>query len=455
MNHQAYLLSLGCPKNLVDSEVMAASLQEAGYTLTTDPQGAAVIVVNTCAFIPPAREEAITEILQMAQYKNTAKGCCKSLVVAGCLPQRYGRRLFQVLPEVDIFMGVGEVPLIGSFLKEFVSAGGRRYRVARGRPRFLMNASTPRLILTAPYLAYLKIADGCSNHCAYCPIPPIRGTARSRPLEDVLQEAQGLAARGVKELILVAQDTTAYGSDLYGRPFLEELLTGLASIADLRWIRLLYLYPTRITKGLLETMARHEKICPYIDMPIQHCDDVILARMNRRGNHRDIATVIHNARTILPEVALRTSVIVGLPGETPRRFEKLLTFVKEHRFDHLGAFTYAREEGTPAAAMGDRVSAREKDRRFRRIMEEQAVISAEINRSLVGTRQEVIIEGKSDLPEYTYVGRCRRQAPDIDGVTYVRGNGLSVGDFVTCRVVDAGYYDLFTEAYDEKTRTIV
>lgn len=447
MTKKAYLLSLGCPKNLVDTEIMAASLEEAGFTLTDDPGKAAVILINTCAFILSAREESIEEILRMSQYKKPGMGICDTLAVAGCLSQRFGRDLLTALPEVDLFLGIGAAPFVGGYVKSFQTGECRRLRVPGGKrkPRFLMNASMKRRLLTPPHFAYLKIADGCSNHCSYCTIPTIRGEARSRRPEDILREARDLAAGGVKELIVVAQDITAYGMDLKGTPTLIDLLTKVAAIPGLIWIRLLYLHPARISHGLLELMAREEKICPYIDMPIQHIDDTILKRMNRRGGQREIEAAIRDARVVVPHVALRTSVILGFPGETERRFEKLVSFVKDKRFDHLGAFTYSREDGTPAAQLSSRISEREKIRRLNRIMEEQAAISYEINRGLVGTLQEVLIEGASDVPGYPYIGRCRRQAPEIDGVTYVRGRGLATGDFFMCRIVDAGEYDLFAE----------
>ena len=445
---KVHIVSLGCPKNLVDSEVMAASLAEGGYLLTDRPEEAEIILINTCAFILPAKEESIEEILRMAAWKGGGSGPCTHLVVTGCLPQRYGKSLEEALPEVDLFLGISEVPNIARRLDALLSATeavGCRRRSVIGRPTFLMNAGHRRLSSALPPSAYIKIADGCSNRCSYCVIPSIRGKARSRKIEDIVREAEGLASRGVRELIVTAQDTTAYGRDLKGKPTLGLLLTELAAVDGLAWIRLLYTYPARLTDGLLQTIADEEKLCRYLDIPIQHCDDAVLAAMNRRGDSELLRKVIGTARAIVPGIAVRTSLIVGFPGETPRRFENLLAFVRETRFDHLGVFTYSREEGTAAAAIPSRISEKEKERRRCRVMEEQAAISREINTALIGTEQEVLIEGKSDLEGCTAVGRCRRQAPEIDGVTHVRNGNPEPGSIVPCRITAADDYDLYAD----------
>jgi ribosomal protein S12 methylthiotransferase len=446
--NKVHIVSLGCPKNLVDSEVMAASLAEGGYLLADRPEEADLILINTCAFILPAKEESIEEILRMSAWKGSGKGPCTHLVVTGCLPQRYGKGLEEALPEVDLFLGISEIPNIARHLDELRSAperAGCRRRSVVGRPTFLMNAEHRSHGSSLPPSAYIKIADGCSNRCSYCVIPSIRGKARSRPVDDLVQEAGDLAARGVRELIVTAQDTTAYGRDLKGKPTLSTLLTELAAVDGLAWIRLLYTYPARLTEGLLRTIADEGKICRYLDIPIQHCDDAVLAAMNRRGDSELLRGVIGAARAIVPGIALRTSLIVGFPGETPRRFENLLAFVREIRFDHLGAFTYSREEGTAAAARPSRISEREKERRRGRVMEEQALISREINADLIGTEQEVLIEGKSDLEGATAVGRCRRQAPEIDGVTHIRNGNPEPGAIVHCRIAAADDYDLYAD----------
>jgi ribosomal protein S12 methylthiotransferase len=441
-----HIISLGCPKNLVDSEVMAAILADSGYLLTDIPEEAALILINTCAFILPAREESIEEILRLAAWKRGGIGPCTHLIVTGCLPQRYGRELEETLPEVDLFLGVSEIPRIGRHLDSLLAdQSPYRRRSIVGRPTFLMDAGHRRLLSAPTHSAYLKIADGCSNHCSYCMIPSIRGKARSRSIEDLINEAQSLAAQGVRELVIIAQDTTAYGSDRKQKPTLSLLLRELAAIDGLSWIRLLYTYPSHLTEELLRTMADEEKICHYLDIPIQHCDDAILEAMDRKGDSRQIRNIIGKAREIIPDIALRTSLIVGFPHETRPRFDNLLSFVREIRFDHLGVFTYSREEGTEAAELPSRISEREKEQRRNLVMEEQALISREINNALIGSYQEVLIEGKSDLDGYTRLGRCRRQAPEIDGVTHVRGGDPEPGAIVRCRITASDVYDLFAE----------
>ncbi|HEX7534546.1 MAG TPA: 30S ribosomal protein S12 methylthiotransferase RimO, partial [Syntrophales bacterium] len=416
-----HIISLGCPKNLVDSEVMAALLVKDGYSITTQIYEAHIILINTCSFILSAKEESIDEILRMVERKKQQKGACTHLVVTGCLPQRYGRGLEKELPEVDLFLGVGEIANIVHHLNGLAETEAQGRRSIIGKPAFLMNAQTLRLITTPFYTCYLKIAEGCSNRCSYCVIPTIRGKARSREREDILMEAERLSLGGVKEVIITAQDTTAYGRDLKGKPNLGDLLKGLASIRGIHWIRLLYTNPAGFTDEILESMANSENICKYIDIPIQHIDDEILAAMKRRGGSDLIKKTIQRAREIIPDVALRTSIIVGFPGETRAKFNKLLSFIRETRFDHLGVFTYSREEGTRAASYPSRISEREKQVRRENLMEEQSVISYQINQNLIGSTQEVLIEGKSEIPDHPYVGRCGRQAPEIDGVTYVKG----------------------------------
>lgn len=440
-----YVLSLGCPKNLVDAEVMSASLIADGMKMTEGPEEADIIIVNTCAFILPAREESIEEILRMAQFKKRGTGQCRHLIVTGCLSQRYGRELVKELPEVDLFLGISDIPKLSPYIKVLLGRGAPRLPSVISKPSFLMDASYERRLATPRHMAYLKIADGCSNRCSYCVIPDIRGKARSRMPDDILKEAERLVSGGVKEIILIAQDTTAYGEDLKGKPSLGGLLKDMSSIEKLAWIRVLYTYPARLTEDLFAVMAQTPKVCPYIDMPIQHADDTILGAMHRRGDRRQTAWAIRTARTMIPDVALRTSVIVGFPGETSKRFESLLDFIRESRFDHLGAFVYSREQGTAAALRPSRISEKEKTRRRSMIMEEQAVISYEINQNLIGSCQEVLIEGASDLPDFPYVGRCRRQAPEIDGVTYLRGERIVPGSLMHCRIIEADEYDLYGE----------
>jgi len=438
------IISLGCPKNQVDSEVMASLLEKGGFRLTERRDDASVVLINTCAFILPAKEEAIEEILAAALWKKGAAG--RRIVVAGCLPQRYGNELAESLPEVDLFLGISDVPEIDRRLEMlFAGEKGKNGCAVIGKPTFLMNASHKRIISTPAGSAYLKIAEGCSNTCSYCVIPSIRGKARSRATDDILKEAEELASQGVRELILIAQDTTAYGRDLREKASLSRLLRELASIEGIAWIRLLYLYPGRITQELLRTIADEEKICKYLDIPIQHSDDSLLRAMRRGGNSAQLRAVIARAREIIPGVALRTSLIVGFPGETSHRFENLLSFVREIRFDHLGAFPYCREEGSRAAGLPARISEKEKQRRQDILMEEQAFISREINNSLIGSVQEVLVEGKSEREDYPLTGRCRRQAPEIDGITYLRGGKTKIGQIVSCRITAADDYDLFAE----------
>jgi len=439
MKEKVHILSLGCPKNQVDSEVMAGLLEQKGYLLTGRPDEARIILVNTCAFILPAAEESIEEILRMAEWKK--KGRCDKLVVAGCLPQRYGQALAAGIPEVDLFLGTGEVPEIAGLLRR----AGKTQRLVAGKPRYLMNAATPRLLMPLARTAYLKIAEGCSNRCSYCIIPSLRGPLRSRPMSDVLKEAERLSAMGIREVVLIAQDTTAYGRDLQGKPALSDLLRRLSSIDGLHWIRVLYAYPAGITEELLRTMAEEKKICRYLDIPVQHIDDDILHAMGRRGRGDTIRGTLQQVRRRVPGTVLRTSLITGFPGETVKKFNALLEFVRETRFENLGVFAYSREEGTKAAALPAQVSERVKGRRRDILMGEQAAISFEINRARIGAVEEVLLEEKSGIPEYPFVGRTRGQAPEIDGVTYVKAGRGKTGDIVLCRITDADTYDLYAE----------
>jgi len=441
-----YILSLGCPKNLVDSEVLSALLSSSGLRITDRPDRAETIVVNTCAFILPAREESIEEILRMAKWKK--KGRCRRLVVMGCLPQRYGAELARELPEVDLFLGTGDFPEILAHLKRLDDGKKEGPLLRVGDPVFLMDATIPRTVST-PFYSYLKIAEGCSNCCAYCVIPSIRGPFRSRPMADVVAEAERLAAEGTREIILIAQDTTGWGRDLKGRPTLNGLVKRLCAIEGPRWIRLLYAYPKNITAELLSTMAAEEKVCRYLDIPVQHISDRILRSMNRKGTSAFIRKKIAEIRQAVPGVALRTSLIVGFPGETEEQFEGLLRFVEETRFESLGVFTYSPEEGTEAAGMPGQVPEEEKARRQGLIMEAQAAISDEINLERTGAMEEVLIEGKTDRADFPYWGRTRVQAPEIDGITYVRAGKLVPGDIARCTVTAAELYDLYAEKADD------
>ncbi|HPD57022.1 MAG TPA: 30S ribosomal protein S12 methylthiotransferase RimO [Smithellaceae bacterium] len=441
---KVHFISLGCPKNLIDSEVMAGLLNKSGRRLTQSADDADIVIVNTCGFIDAAKEESLEEILTLAQKKKSSRQELK-IVVAGCLAQRYGKELLAEIPEVDLFIGTGEVGNIVRHVNTLKIISFRRTSII-SKPQFLMNYHHPRIISAKAASAYLKISDGCSNCCSYCTIPAIRGRARSRMPKDILHEADNLASRGVKEIIITGQDTTAYGKDLKNHPRLAELLTDMTHIKGIRWIRLLYAHPAHISKDVMEAIATENKICSYIDLPIQHIDDHILRAMNRRISGTKIKEVISRARQIIPDLALRTSLIVGFPGETQKRFEKLLNFVRETKFDHLGVFTYSREEGTTAAKLKSQVSEKEKQRRRDLIMSEQVIISHAINQGLIGSVQEVLIENKSDRLNYYFTGRCRRQAPEIDGITYIKKAAKAKpGKFVKCRITAADDYDLFGE----------
>jgi ribosomal protein S12 methylthiotransferase len=441
--NKVHIISLGCPKNLIDSEVMGGLLNQTGHQLVDRSDSADIVIVNTCAFINPAKEEALEEILTLAEEKKKNNPRLK-IVVAGCLAQRYGKELFAQMPEVDLFIGTGEIGNIVSHINKFNQKEFKRTSVIT-KPDFLMTYQHQRILTPAAPSAYLKIADGCSNRCSYCVIPSIRGAARSRKPDDILHEAEILAKRGIKEIIITAQDTTAYGRDLKGRPRLSDLLNDMAKIKNVEWIRLLYAHPARLTTDLMEIITANEKICRYIDLPVQHIDDDILKAMNRKVTSDKIKNVIAQARRIIPGVALRTSLIVGFPGETPTRFNRLLDFVNEAKFDHLGVFIYSKEEGTPAANLKSHVSEKEKERRREIIMNEQAAISGAINKTLIGSVQQVLIEGKSDRTDYAFMGRCRRQAPEIDGVTYIKKSKAKIDEIVTCKITAADDYDLFGE----------
>jgi ribosomal protein S12 methylthiotransferase len=435
MKEKVCLFSLGCPKNLVDSEVILGLLSKEGYLLTTDPSEADILIVNTCSFIQDATKEAIETILQLSQYKK--EGCCHLLVVSGCLPQRYGKVLEKEMPEVDLFVGTGAFQHLPKILSQ-----KRKTKSFLTRPTFLYDEKTPRILSTPPFIAYLKIAEGCSNACTFCTVPRIRGPYRSRELRSVLKEAKRHADQGVQELILIAQDTTAYGRDLRDGTNLKKLLKGLVKVEGLRWIRLLYSYPKTdyFTEGLLELIAQEKKICPYLDLPIQHIDDGVLKRMGRRSRNQEIRSLLQKIRTLLPSVSLRSSLIVGFPGEGESQFKALLDFVEEIQFDHLGAFKYSSEEGTPASRLPNPISESMKEERLRTLMELQKKISLKKYRAMVGRRMEVLVE-ESDRQGNTLRGRLQIQAPEIDGCVFLRGKARP-GDWVEARITQALPYDL-------------
>jgi len=435
MATKVYMHTLGCPKNRVDSEVMLGALRGAGFQLVREPERAEVIVVNTCGFIESAKEESVEAIVELAEHKR--QGSCRKLVVAGCLTQRYHAELSRELPEVDHFVGTGAYQEIARIVSD-----AQARRIVVPDPDFVHDASTPRVSSMPAHTAYLKIAEGCDNACAFCIIPRLRGPQRSRPVADLVAEAEELASRGAVELSLVAQDLTAYGQDLPGRVRLQQLLPELCRVEGIRWIRLHYAYPRDFPDALIEVMAREEKIAKYLDMPLQHSSDRLLRAMRRGRPSRYLRELLSRIRAGVPGIALRTALIVGLPGETEEDFEDLLDFVRQQRFERLGVFEYSREEGTPAAAMDRQVPARVKRERRERVMALQNGISREHQRALVGRRLEVLVEGRAEETEHLLAGRHAQQAPEIDGVTYLNEGAAYPGEIVTVEITDAHDYDL-------------
>ncbi len=435
------VFSLGCPKNLVDSEVMLGSLHQAGWRLSLGEE-ADVVLVNTCGFIRDAKEESIEAILSAARDKEAGK--YKYLVVAGCLPQRYKKELPQELPEVDLFLGTNEVGEAAGLLEKLVR-GELKKREVIGRPRFLYDHETPRILSSGPASAYIKIAEGCSNRCAYCVIPKIRGRLRSRTIPSVFAEVEKAAAQGVKEVNLIAQDITAFGQDKSDGPNLAALLRALVQAKGIRWLRLLYAHPAHLTADLVSLIREEEKICKYLDLPIQHINDGILKAMNRRTSGQSLREVLAGIRREVPGIALRTSLMVGFPGETQKAFQELFEFVKEFEFDHLGVFTYSPEEGTRAGKMKGRVPAKVQAERYHQIMALQKKISRKKERQQIGSRVEVLIEGAGKKAGVIWEGRTQRQAPEIDGLTFLtKGEGIP-GEIVEARITRATAYDLYGE----------
>ncbi|MDH3454159.1 MAG: 30S ribosomal protein S12 methylthiotransferase RimO [Desulfuromonadales bacterium] len=434
------LVSLGCPKNLVDAEVMLGHLPANRFTIVTDDSQADIIVVNTCAFIREAQEESVETILEVADHKKN--GRCKLLIVSGCLPQRYQDELAKDLPEVDFFMGTADAPRILELLDNHLH-GEQPQQI--GLPDYLYDHTTPRVTSSPFYSAYVKIAEGCANHCSYCVIPSIRGTLRSRTIPSVVAEVERLVANGVKEINLIAQDVTAFGAERGEGPELTALLRELVKIDGLVWLRLLYAYPDGITDELLDMIAAEQKICNYLDLPIQHIDDQILAAMNRRIDEAGIRALLARIRTRIPDITLRTSLIVGFPGETDDQFRKVLAFVEEGHFERLGVFRYSREEGTSAAKLERQVPERTKQSRYKRLMKAQSRVSFAKNLALKGRIEPVLVEGYSEETELLLRGRSIRQAPDVDGQVYITSGQADVGDIVDLKITDTTEYDLVGE----------
>lgn len=439
------MVSLGCSKNLVDSERMLAKLRKKGYELVTEPGLADIAVVNTCGFIQSAKEEAIETILELGALKKD--GTLKKIIVTGCLTERYRQEAAELFPEADAVVGIGNNKDIVDIL-DHVLAGER---VVDFAPKLDLELTGERIISTMPFFAYLKIAEGCSNCCSYCAIPQIRGKFRSVPMEDVLAEARWLAENGVTEVVVIAQDTTRYGEDLYGESKLPELLKKIAEIDGIRWIRVLYCYPERITDELLDIIADEEKIVKYLDIPIQHCNGEILSRMNRWGSEAELEELFAKIREKVPGIILRTTLITGFPCETEEQFTELAEFVKRVRFDRLGCFAYSREEGTKASEFPDQIDRETAERRADNIMEQQLLISAENNEKLLGTEQIAVTEGFDRFAE-CYFGRTAADAPDIDGkVFFTSEEKLSSGDYVTIKITDTLDYDLIGEVISDES----
>ena len=450
------LLSLGCPKNLVDSEVMLGLAQQAGHSVTIDPHDAEVLIVNTCAFIDRAKQESVDAVLEMAQHKKT--GACRRLIVTGCLAERYRDELRAQIPEIDMTLGTGEVPQIIDAIAgdnratSFIPLTSLRLqpeaqslRASRSLPAYLYDADTPRILATPKHFAYIKIAEGCDYKCSFCIIPTLRGHYRSRPSASIVAEARTLAAAGVREIILISQDTTFYGIDRNERGALARLLRELNRIDGLEWIRLLYLYPTTITDDTLDAVAECDKVCKYVDLPLQHASDRMLKAMKRPGTRRIYERLLTRIRSKVPDVALRTTFIVGFPGETESDFNELHDFVGDTAFDHMGVFTYSHEEGTAAFALRDDVPRREKRRRRDRLMALQKGIVQRAQRARVGHQVRVLVDGPAPDHDLVLRGRLQSQAPEIDANVYLTEcdpDRLPSGTFANATIVGAREYDL-------------
>jgi len=439
---KAGFVSLGCAKNLVDTEVMLGILAANNIEITDNPATADILIINTCSFIDAAKEESISTILQMAKYKQS--GNCRGLIVAGCLGQRYQRELLDELPEVDAIIGTGAWHRVSEAI-EAVLAGQRV--VFAGPADSIYDEHTPRIKTTPTYSSYVKIAEGCSNCCSYCVIPRLRGPFRSRPIESVVNEVKILAAQGVKEINLIAQDTTSYGKDLYGEPRLTELLKQLVLIEDIIWIRLLYSYPRYFSDELIQLIANEPKICKYIDLPLQHADNDILTAMHRQDKREEVEILLAKIRTAIPDVAIRTTFIVGFPGETDEQFNVLQEFVTTQKFDHVGVFTYSQEDETPAGALPNQIPDEVKQERYHILMSLQSQISEVINKQLEGKILEVVIEGRNEDEQGDFVfGRSYREAPDVDGRIFVEGAPeAQCGNFLRVTIVQGFTYDLLAE----------
>ena len=448
-------ISLGCSKNLIDTEATIGMFKKNRYTIVNTPEKADILVINTCGFIESAKEEAINTILEMAEYK---KGNCKYLIVMGCLVQRYYDELVKALPEVDLFIKIDEYDKLWEKIEDLVQFDTIRKSTTKTSKKITEIPPMPmltqaqfldRTITTGSNYAYIKIGEGCSNRCTYCAIPYIRGPFVSRKMEDIIEEAKELADKGIKELIVIAQDTTKYGEDIYGKSKLAELLQELSKIEGIKWLRFLYSYPEGITDELIEVVQKNDKIAKYFDIPIQHISDDVLKRMNRRTSKKQITNLLKKIREKIPNVTLRTSLIVGFPGETEENFKELQEFIKEAKFDKLGTFMYSKEEGTPAEKLPEQIHGNTKKARYNKIMKEQQEISKQNQEKRLGERCEVLIENISFDGKY-FVGRTMQDVPDIDGLVYVKNDGERkveelLNKFVECEITGISEYDLIAK----------
>ena len=448
-------ISLGCSKNLIDTEVAIGLFKDNHYEIVNNPNDAEILVVNTCGFIESAKEEAINTILEMAEYK---KKKCKYLIAMGCLVQRYYDDLVKLLPEVDLFIKIDEYNKLWDKIEDLIKRDIveksktktiKKISEIKPLPMPTYNEFMERVVTTGKNYAYLKIGEGCSNKCTYCAIPYIRGPFVSRKMEDILDEAEMLAKKGIKELIVIAQDTTKYGVDIYGESKLAELLEKLSKVKGIEWIRFLYSYPEGITDKLINVVATNDKIAKYFDIPIQHISNPILKKMNRRTSKEDVTKIIEKIRKEVPDVTLRTSLIVGFPGETKENFEELLEFVKNTKFDKLGTFMYSKEEGTPAAKLPDQIHGNTKKARYNKIMEAQQEISKEILTNKIGKNYKVLVEDISFDGKY-FIGRTMQDVPEEDGLVYIKNNkdldeNTILNNFVNCKIIEVSNYDLIGE----------
>ena len=445
-NAKVHFISLGCPKNLVDSEIMAGTLLKDGFSVVADAEEADTVVVNTCGFIEDSKKESIQRILDMANLKEQGK--IKKVVVAGCLTQRYKDDLVEGLPEADLFIGSGEFQNISKILKSHDQ--GEKKKTFFNLPTYLQEDSTPRVNSQPGHRAYLKISEGCMKRCAFCAIPLIRGNLQSRKLDNIVNEAKLLAASGVKELIIISHDFTDYGWDLTrknpeAKESPVELLRQLANVDGIKWIRLLYLYPDGITPEMVELIKNNDKFVKYFDMPLQHINNDVLKRMNRKMTREEITTALNLIRKEIPDAVIRTQFIVGFPGETQENFEELLQFIAEQKFDRVGCFQYSPEESTPGGKMADQIDDETKQSRYEAVMEVQQNISREKHRAFIGKTIEVVVEGLSEETDLLLEGRMSQQAPEIDGVVLINDGQAKVGQFVKVRVTDSMEYDLIGE----------